>query len=793
MRIGVTLTVAAFTLGSCLAAAWTDAPPRVMARRKPAGKPPARAAGTNPEKASFQHQIAPLVAKYCGNCHGEKQQIAGISFAKYQDDVSVLKGRDVWGKASIKLAAEQMPPKGLPQPTAAERALLTTWIDAKLSKADCTIKDPGRVTLRRLNRAEYNNTIRDLLGVDFHPADEFPNDDVGYGFDNIGDVLSISPLLMEKYLAAAEKIVAMAIVTPDAQGPATRFEAEKLQTTASGPVYPGVGRGLFSNGEVYTEFTFPRDGEYLIRARAYGQQAGEEPAKMAFRLDGQDLATVEVTAVEASPQVYETSAQVKAGKRRLAVAFTNDYFNPQAPRGTPRDRNLILHYVEVVGPTQAHPTPPASQKRILIVQPKSKTDHAACARQILARFARRAYRRPVTAAEVDRLVRCVSMAEKEGESFEKGVQLAIEAVLVSPSFLFRVETDPNPKDPKASRLLNDYEIASRLSYFLWSSMPDEPLFAVAAKGRLKRPEVLAAQAARMLKDPKARALTENFAGQWLQLRNLKNVNPDPARFADWNNGLRADMQKETELFFETVVKEDRSVLDFLDGRFTFLNERLAKHYGIDGVKGDQFQRVALSGDQRMGVLTQGSILTITSNPTRTSPVKRGKWILEQILGTPPPPPPPNVPELKDAGGMLTGTLRQRMEQHRKDPGCASCHARLDPLGFGLENYDAVGAWRAKEGDLPIDASGTLPGGKTFQTPAQLIGILKSQKEMFVRTLASFMLTYALGRGMEAYDRCTLDQITANVGKNNYRFSSLVAEIVKSDPFRMRRSEGDRGE
>jgi mono/diheme cytochrome c family protein len=770
MRCWSAIFVVALTLGSCLAAYTAERPKAALAPGPPPG--------------SYEKAIAPLFARYCGACHGEKVQTAGINFKQYSSAAAVVKASQVWEKVGQALESHQMPPKGLPAPTPAQRDQMVSWIQATLSQAGCDLKDPGRVTMRRLNRAEYNNTIRDLVGVNFRPADDFPTDDVGYGFDNIGDVLSLSPLLVEKYLNAAEKITKAAIVVPEAAGPTQKWEAEKL----AGGEANDASRILASTGEILTGFEAAKDGEYLLRARAFGQQAGPEPARMEFRVDGKPVRLVDVTAVEGAPEVYQLRLRLPSGKHQFAVAFTNDYYRPDDPNPENRDRNLGVDYLEVVGPLES-PTGelPASHQQIFICQPTAATRDE-CARKILANFARRAYRRPVTATEVERLVRIAQLARAEGESFERGIQLAVQAALVSPHFLFRVEIDPSPNNPEAHPI-SDYELAARLSYFLWSSMPDETLFQLAAKKQLRKPEVLEAQARRMLKDSKARSLVENFGEQWLTLRNLKSVSPDPKRFPAWNDGLRADMLKETALFFEAIMREDRSVLDFLDGKFTFLNERLAKLYGIDGVQGEQFRKVALAGDQRMGVLTQASILTVTSNPTRTSPVKRGKWVLEQILGTPPPPPPPDVPELKEAG-MLTGTLRQRMEQHRKDPGCASCHARLDPLGFGLENFDAVGAWRTQDGDAPIDASGTLPNGKSFAGPAQLIAILKGQKNQFVKNLSAMLLTYALGRGMEETDRCAVDTISAGVAGDQYRFSALVVQIVKSEPFRMRRGEGE---
>jgi hypothetical protein len=510
-------------------------------------------------------------------------------------------------------------------------------------------------------------------------------------------------------------------------------------------------------------------------------------------LDGQQVGIVEVKATQEKPQVYEVRVTVPdAGKRRFAIAFVNDYYKADAPDPKERDRNLAVNALEVQPPAGAiNPAAlPASHKRILFQTPKTAGERLPVARAVLRRFAARAWRRPVTDAEVERLVRYVNLAAKEGDSWERGIQLAVTATLVSPNFLFRVETDKKAGNAKTKQVVGDYEMASRLSYFLWSSMPDDELLTLAAQRKLQNPAVLAAQVKRMLRDKKARALADNFAGQWLQLRKLKTVSPDPARFAGWNNGLRDAMGQETTLFFQHIVREDRPVLDFLDARYTFLNEALARHYGIEGVTGNQFRRVALSeASHRGGVLTQASVLTVTSNPTRTSPVKRGKWVLDNILGTPPPPAPPGVAELPDdKKGPLTGTLRQRMEQHRTNPACASCHQRMDPIGFGLENFDAVGGWRTRDGDAPVDASGTLPGNVKFSGPAGLRKILLGKKDVFTRSLSERLLTYALGRGVENYDKCNVDAIAKTTAASGYKFSALVTAIVQSDPFRLRRGD-----
>jgi len=598
------------------------------------------------EKPIFARDITPLMTRYCVQCHGREKARGGLVLDSYKDEKAAVQDLEVWEKVAQRLRDREMPPAKRPQPTAAERESITSWVSAVSANAsDCiSRKDPGRVTLRRLNRTEYNNTIHDLLGVNFQPAEDFPADDVGNGFDNIGDVLTVPPLLLEKYLAAAEKIVTAALAN-------------------------------------------------------------------------QEL-----------------------------------------------------------------------RKRIFICVPKSAKENEECARKIVSAFARRAYRRPLAAGEVERLAGFVQLAESQGDGFAKGIELALEAILTSPHFLFRIERDPRSTKGSSGFTyeVGSFELATRLSYFLWSTMPDDELLAEAKAGSLRKN--LDKQVRRMLKDPRSGALVDNFAGQWLQLRSLKNLAPDRDLFR-WDDELRTALQKETELFFKAIMDEDRSILDFIDTDFTFLNQRLAEHYGIAGVKGKEFRRVKLEHSVRGGLLTQGSILTLTSNPTRTSPVKRGKWILENILGTPPPPPPPNVPELsEDKAVTASAPLRKRMEQHRANPNCATCHERMDTLGFSFENFDGIGAWREKDSGFPIDPSGTLPDGRTFKGPQELKAILKSRKDEFSRCLTEKMLTYAVGRGMESYDKCAIDQIIVSLARNDYRFSSLVSAIVKSDPFQKRRSK-----
>ncbi|HKB01748.1 MAG TPA: DUF1592 domain-containing protein, partial [Gemmataceae bacterium] len=672
----------------------------------PAAKDAADAGG----KDGFAATVKPVFAKYCVTCHNDKKRSGDMTLEPFTDTASTRKERDLWEKVKENVGSKQMPPKGKPQPTDAERRAVVAWIDTIASRADCGLaRDPGRPTIRRLNREEYNNTIRDLLGVDVRPADVFPSDDVGYGFDNIGDVLSMPPILLEKYLAAAEMVLDAAIVVPKPiVASKDVFRPQNVRSTL-GPFARQMNNrriGLTQNGSAYFGYDFAYEGEYILRARAYGEQAGDELPKLVMQVDKKPVASHDVGALQAKPASYESRVKVTAGRHEVAFAFTNDFEDKEAKDEKKRDRNLYIEVMEVEGPFNPVPKPlPESHKRIFVRTPAGPPEREAAARTILERFATRAYRRPVKPDEVTRLLKLYQFAAGQNEPFEQAVKHALKAVLVSPHFLFRLERDAEPNNPQAIHPVSQYELATRLSYFVWSSMPDDELYGLADRGKLRDPGVLEAQVRRMLKDPKAAALGENFAGQWLMLRTFATMTPDTRTYRGFDEPLRAAMVRETELYFNHVMGEDRSVLEFLDSDYTFLNERLAKHYGISGVKGNEFRKVTLTDKSRGGLLTQGSVLTVTSNPTRTSPVKRGKWILENILGTPPPPPPPEVPELPDdSHAVLTGSLRQRMEKHRENPSCAVCHAKLDALGFGLENFDGVGAFREMDGKFKIDPS-----------------------------------------------------------------------------------------
>ena len=743
--------------------------------------PSGAAAPAASQALAFRDDIQPILLKHCYGCHNIQKKRGKLDLQQYEDEASILKARKVWRKVLDQVHSREMPPEKEPKMPAASIEKLTTWIEALLDRQDPNApRDPGRVVLRRLNRVEYRNTIRDLVGLDFNPnTEDFPSDDVGYGFDNIGDVLSMPPLLMEKYLAAAEKILDRAILTEDRHKPQVRrFEARGMQASGGGAP-EGDLLVFFANGEAVQTVEVAQEGKYLLRLRAAGDQAGSEPARMSLKVDERPIRIIDVPVVRKEAKVYEEKVDLRPGPRKVTIAFTNDYYNPEA-RPKERDRNLILDYLELVGPVDLKlPDPPESHRRIFFAKPGLSLTKRQAAAEIVGCFARLAFRRPPTPSELERLVSLYDLAEKQGDSFESAVKLPLQAVLVSPHFLFRIE--------RSSGRLSDHELASRLSYFLWSTMPDAELFDAAEKGRLQDPAAYEAQVRRMLKDPKARSLAENFAIQWLQLRRLETQAPDPKRFPAWDEKLRAAMHDEAVLLFDEVVREDRSVLELLGATYSYLNERLASHYGIEGVKGPEMRRVELSDPRRGGVLTMGAVLTVTSNPTRTAAVKRGKWVLETILGTPPPPPLPDAGELKDETEEDRKlSLRQRLEKHRADPSCANCHKRMDPIGFAFENYDAIGAWRDRDGPHPIETASSLPDGSSFQGPVELKALLLSRREDFVRCLTEKMATYALGRGVEYYDASAVKGIRSALAAQGYRFSTLVMEIARSYPFQYRR-------
>ena len=742
-------------------------------------------AAGGPAVKTFQEAVVPFVQKNCVACHNDKMQSGGLNL-KAPADVSAK--RDQWERVADKLKRGEMPPKGFPRPAAEQIAGVTKWLDDEFAREDASLApDPGRVTARRLNRYEYNATVRDLLAVDFKPADDFPTDDFGYGFDNIGDVLTLSPTLMEKYLTAARKVARLAI---EGEAPPKMAVKDRHKNDSKRP------------GEFAWERKFQWEADYVIRLEA----ATKYPGVLYFSWDGGDPQSVRavpgfvavgrihdykmhvpygVHKMTAWFQVNEAEAVQQHEKEELDAQKERKRKGKPEPPGPPKPFVVpkgAVDYFEVLGPYDPKPQPtPDGYRKIFVCAQHNDT----CARADLENLAALAWRRPVTPAEVDKLVSYVKMAETGGDPFDKAMEVGVEAVLVSPYFLYRIERDPAPG---LEHRISDYELASRLSYFLWSSMPDAELFRLAKENRLHEPAVLAQQVARMMKDLRSDALVDNFGGQWLQTRNLDRIKPDPDKFKAFTPELRDSMKMETQLFFSYIMRYDRSILDFLSAKYTFVNEPLAKLYGIPNVTGDNFRKVDLTGTPRVGILTQASVLTVSSYPTRTSPVIRGKWILENVLNTPPPPPPPNVPSLKEAEAGSAMSVRQSLEKHRQDPVCASCHSRMDPLGFGLENFDAIGRYRTEDGKFPIDASGTLPNGKSFTNAEGLIGILQDDKDAFTRCVVEKMLTFALGRGLERYDRPVVSAIARDLADHQYKFSALVMEIVTSAPFEMRHAE-----
>lgn len=729
----------------------------------------------------FQSQVVPLLRRHCYDCHGADLSEGNVQLDRFLTTDQVIPASKTWNTVLRMLQSGQMPPEDSAVMSVEDRQRALDGIRTALDAFDCQQHGrTGHVTMRRLNRTEYQNTIRDLLGVEFAPAAEFPGDDVGYGFDNIGDVLSLSPLLMEKYLDAAEEIVARAIVIPHAHEP-VKYEFAGGSLTGAGKSSDGQ-RHLATRGEARLKWKSPVRGKYEIELVAYGDQAGDEPARMAVLLHGRQLKEFRVTATQNRPARYSLETQLREGEQTLVVAFVNDFYDPDAANPRRRDRNLHISRVHIKGPLDATPPElPETHQRIVFARPGKDMSLEHAAGHVLRRLGSRAFRRPIQDTELKRLVALTRSVVNQGGSYEEGLRVAVQAILVSPHFLFKVELDP--PDGQPHRPLNDYEYATRLSYFLWNSMPDDLLFADAWSGRLREGERVVGHLQRMLQDPRADSFITSFAGQWLQLRNLETLSVDRKTFPHADVELLKAMRRETELFFAAVVREDLSVHRLLDAPFTFVNERLARHYGLPRIRSEGFERISLEGTRRGGLLTQASLLTLTSNPSRTSPVKRGKFILENLLGIQPPPPPPDVPDLESNAEVVTGTLRQRLELHRSNPGCAACHQQMDPLGFALENFDATGRWRTEDNGQPIDAGGELPTGEQFNGVRQLRDLLVQQKrDQFVRCLIEKLLTYALGRGLEYYDQCVVDEICEVAQESDGRFSAILNAIITSEPF-----------
>jgi hypothetical protein len=734
--------------------------------------------------ADFDSAVKPVLSKTCAVCHNDKVSSGGLNVKLLMSPDSIATYRDGWETILDKVRGGEMPPKGIPRPPEAQMTALIHYVEGEFQKADRNVKpDPGHVTARRLNRSEYSNTIRDLLAVDFQAERDFPTDDSGYGFDNIADVLTISPVLMERYVDAAEIIASRAMgADPLPKKPLLAEYQAKDKT---------IRRLDLSTIEASHRVEW--DGDYIIRFGMPGERnADSKPVTLGFWMDGTLMKTMPVE-TKPSKLVYfdpyseaEIRMYLPSGDHVFRAGFIDDDFVKTLSEkdAYKSKKNKYLSSIVFEGPF-ATDVERASRKKILICDPKSGQ---ACVDKIITALANRAYRRPATRAEVTSLLKFVTLARSRGETTEQGIQLAVEAMLVTPQFLFRIERDPNPTDAQDVHRISDVELASRLSYFVWSSMPDDELLRLAEAGKLHDPAVLDAQVKRMLADRRSSALASNFAGQWLETRNLDVVKPDPDKFPEWGPELRDAMKTETRMFFEYVLREDRPLTDFIDARYTFLNARLAKFYGIPDVTGPDFRRVELTTGQRGGLLSQASVLTVSSYPTRTSVVLRGKYVLNNILGSEIPPPPADVPLLDESAVGTLMSQRQQMEKHRGDPMCATCHNKMDPLGFGLENYNAIGKWRTMDGKFAVDSSGTLPNGQSFKTPDEMRALLMAGLPQFSRCLTEKMLTYALGRGLHPYDRRTVDGINRDMAASGYHFQSLIFEIVHSAPFQLGRGD-----
>jgi uncharacterized protein DUF1592/uncharacterized protein DUF1588/uncharacterized protein DUF1587/uncharacterized protein DUF1595/uncharacterized protein DUF1585/cbb3-type cytochrome c oxidase subunit III len=759
-----------------------------------------------------------LVDKYCVACHSDKLKTGGLSLQSV-DLTNIPAGAETWEKVIHKLSLGAMPPQGLPQPDQAGVDHLVSWLTASIDHAAATNPNPGRATLHRLNRTEYANAVRDLLGLEVDPAPLLPADDESYGFDDIADVLRTSPSLLERYMSASWNLSRLAVGDPNISGDTATYRA-KPDLSQNGHM---EGLPLGTRGGLAIRHYFPLDGEYVVKVRLWRATADvikglEELHQVEISVDGQrvKLATIggkdeqELSYTNSGKSASEIDARlsvhvpVKAGMRTVVATFMAE--------GESQDDNILEPFeranldpldfrglpavdrVSITGPLKSTgPGDTASRRLIFTCRPTNRVDEVPCAKKIISTLARRAFRRPVTDNDLETLLSFYQKGRNEGGTFDSGIEAAIQLILASPEFLFRFEPDPPTLAAGAVYHISDLELASRLSFFLWSTIPDDQLLNLAALGKLHDPSVLDAQVKRMLEDPRSKSLVDNFADQWLYLRNLKNINPDFETFPDFDDNLRQAMKQETDLFINNIIREDRSIMDLIDANYTFINERLARHYGIPNIYGTDFRRVTLTDERRRGLLGQASILTVTSLPTRTSPVDRGKWILTNLIGMPPNPPPPNVPALKEHSdpGKLT-SLRQRMEEHRQNEPCKSCHKLMDPIGFSLENFDAVGQWRATDEGAKIDPAGVMFNGAKIDGPTSLRQILMAKPDIFAGVFAEKLMIYALGRGVQYYDMPTLRSIVRDAGRNDYRLSAIVLGIVKSTPFQMKQkaTEGE---
>jgi hypothetical protein len=727
--------------------------------------------------------IQPLLAKYCLECHSGTKAKGGVEFESLTNIKAALGMGGDLDLAHELVTTKEMPPSKSVQPSDHERLILEQWLEAMTAYVPPDSElDPGWFTIHRLNRAEYRNTMRDLLGIDtekFDVASRLPKDDSGYGFDNIADVLTMSPLALEQYLDAAEKAVELGL------GPEFVVSTEskslgRFQGGENGRPLLAGGFFFYSNGGMHTTFEAPATGEYLITINAWETAAGDDRSALSLRIDGKEVKKFEISGYDGAAEEVTHKLRLRAGKRTIAAHFTNDYYHKTGP-----DRNLAIEWVKIAGPLDEATTKRTRAWDEIFGPSKVIADETQRASDVLGRFASRAYRRPVTESETKGLLDFYLSERAAGMGFERAVRQGLIATLVSPNFLYRSLENPGSDDAGMVYRLRGVELASRLSYFLWSSMPDEALMKAAVDGSLLEDEVLREQVRRMLADEKSDAFVDNFSGQWLQLRMLDDLAMDTKKFPQYSTLLSGAMRTEAKLFFSHILRNNLSIVDFIDSDYTFLNKKLAEFYGVGGVEHDDFQRVTLEeASPRGGVLTMGAVLTVTSNTTRTSPVKRGLYVLDQILGAPPPPPPADIPPLEQsAPADHEASLREQLALHVANPTCAVCHNRLDPIGLAFENFNAVGRWRDKEGGKPIDATGTLPGGVAINGVEDLKKLLVSRADEFVETLTGKVLMYGLGRGLEPFDRPAVRRIADQVRKDENRFGSLIEAVVLSESFR----------
>jgi mono/diheme cytochrome c family protein len=778
-----------------------------------------------PQAASPQQTAATPAAdasaalkQYCITCHNERLKTAGLLLDK-ANLADIPADAELWEKVIRKLRAGTMPPQGAPRPDRATYDHLLSHLETALDRAAVASPAPGRPLLHRLNRAEYANVIRDLFGLDVDVASLLPPDDAGYGgFDNIADVLGVSPMLQERYLAAAQKISALALASGEL---GTKVDAKYITPGDVTQTKHMEGLPLGTRGGVLIRHTFPVDGEYVIaptlfKTNNWVVRGIMHQHELEIILDGErvhlasvggprvdystnnDVDSGSISPEDVNNRIFETlkvRVPVKAGPHNVGVTFLYQslaqepqLLEPLQSRVDAVDGNGVpqVDAVVISGPyNPARTADTASRRRIFVCRPTRPAEEGPCARKILSTLGRRAYRGLMTDADEQALLNFYERGRAEGGSFDAGIQVALRRMLADPTFIFRAEQDPKEAAAGTVHRISDLELASRVSFLLWSSIPDDELLDLASRNMLRDPTVFERQVRRMLSDPRSRALVTNFAGQWLYIRNLKATNPDRMEFPNFDDNLRQSLRREMEMFFDSVVREDRNVLDLMTADYTFVDERLARHYGIPNVYGSRFRRVAVTDEARKGLLGKGSILAVTSRADRTSPVLRGKWILENLLGSPPPPPPPVVPPFPENSGEQPRTVRARLEQHRANPACASCHRLMDPLGLALENFDAVGAWRTREGVNPVEPAGQIFDGTRVDGPVALRKAVLSRPENFVDTLTEKLLTYALGRSLAYSDMPVIRGIVHDAARADYRFSSIVMGIVKSVPFQMR--------